>query len=146
MSNLTLTEFADRVGELMPEISREFLRNQTVEFYKVKITLPQCVILDTLDKSGESNMSDLARNMNVTTAAMTGIADRLVRDGYVMRASDPDDRRVVKIKLTAKGNKVVRMLREHRREMTIKLLGVLSQSERECYLKILTRIKDGIKG
>jgi DNA-binding MarR family transcriptional regulator len=146
MSNLTLAELADRVGELMPEISREFLRNQTVEFYKSKITLPQCVILDTLNKNGESNMSDLARNMSVTTAAMTGIVDRLVRDGYVIRASDPDDRRVIKIRLTAKGDKVVRMLREHRREMTIKLLGVLSQPERESYLKILTRIKDGIRG
>jgi DNA-binding MarR family transcriptional regulator len=145
MSGLTLTQLADRVGELMPAISREFLRSQTMDFYKVKITLPQCVILGTLDKNEESNMSELAKGMNVTTAAMTGVIDRLVRDGYVTRENDPDDRRVIKVRLTAKGDKVAKMLHEHRRQMTMKLLGVLSEQEREDYLKILTRIKDGIK-
>jgi DNA-binding MarR family transcriptional regulator len=144
MANLTLTEFADKVGEIMPVISKEFLRNQTVDFYKVKITMPQCIILDSLDRTGESNMSDLARGMGVTTAAMTGIVDRLVRDGYVTRVSDPADRRVVKIKPTNKGERVVKTLRGHRRQMMIKLFGVLSQAEREEYLRILTRIKDGI--
>jgi DNA-binding MarR family transcriptional regulator len=144
MSNLTLTEFADKVGEIMPAISKEFLRNQTVDFYKVKITMPQCIILDSLDRTGESSMSDLAKSMGVTTAAMTGIVDRLVRDGYVTRVSDPGDRRVVKIKPTTKGERVVKTLREHRRRMMVKLFGVLSQTEREEYLRILTRIKDGI--
>jgi DNA-binding MarR family transcriptional regulator len=145
MSNLSLAEFADKIGDIMPAISKEFLRNQTVEFYKAKITLPQCVILDILDKSGESNMSDLAKNINVTTAAITGLVDRLVRDNYVIRFSDPDDRRVIKIKPTAKGEKVVKALRKHRREVVIKLFGVLSAREREEYLRLLTRIKDGIK-
>jgi len=144
MSSLTITEFADKVGDIMPAISREFLRNQTVDFYKVKITLPQCVILDMLDRSGGSNMSDLARHMDVTTAAMTGIVDRMVRDGYVARSSDPDDRRVINIKLTVKGVRVARMIHAHRQQMTIKLFGVLSQAEREEYLRLLTRIKDSI--
>jgi DNA-binding MarR family transcriptional regulator len=106
--------------------------------------MPQCIILDSLDRTGESSMSDLAKSMGVTTAAMTGIVDRLVRDGYVTRVSDPDDRRVVKIKLTTKGERVVKTLHEHRRQMMVKLFGVLSQTEREDYLRILTRIKDGI--
>jgi DNA-binding MarR family transcriptional regulator len=145
MSGLTTSEFADRVGEIMPAISREFLRNQTVEFYKVKITLPQCVILEILDKNGESNMSDLAKSLNVTTAATTGLVDRLVRDGYVMRIDDPYDRRVVKIKLTAKGNKVTKTIHSHKRDMIIKLFGALSPDEREEYLRLLTRISEGIK-
>lgn len=145
MSGLTLTEFADRVGEIMPVISREFLKHQTEEFYKLKITLPQCVILDVLNKNGELNMSDLAKNMKVTTAAMTGIVDRLVREGYVSRVDDPNDRRVIKIKLTAKGNKIAAAAHDHKRNMMIKLFGILSEGEREEYLKILTRISKGIK-
>lgn len=146
MSNLTLTEFADRVGDIMPAISKEFLRNQAVEFYKSKVTFPQCFILETLSKNRELKMSELAKQMDVTTAAMTGLIDRLVRDGYVSRAHDPDDRRVINITLTAKGEKVVKMIQDHKREATVRLFGVLSAEDREEYLRLLTRIKDGIKG
>ena len=146
MHSLTLNEFADRVGALMPVISREFLKHQTPEFYRLKITMPQCIILEILNRAGELNMSGLARGMSVSTPAMTGIVTRLVRDGYVERVSDSDDRRVIKIKLTAKGRKTVDTLHAHRRRMIIKLFGVISQSEREEYLKILTRIRDSIKG
>lgn len=146
MSNITISEFADKVGDIMPALSREFLKNQTIEFYKVKLTLPQCFMLDMLDKSGNSSMSDLAKCMGVTTAAMTGVVDRLVRDGYVVRSSDPADRRVINIQLTSKGNKAVEMIHAHRRETLIKLFDVLSSSEREEYLRLLGKIKDGIKG
>lgn len=146
MNTLSLDMFVDKVGEIMPSLSREFLKNQTIDFYKVKLTFPQCFMLDMLDRSGELNMTDLAKSMNVTTAAMTGVADRLVRDSYVVRASDPKDRRVIKIRLTVKGKKAVRMIHEHRRQMLLKLFGVLSVSERKEYLRLLTKIKEGVKG
>ncbi len=146
MGSLTLTDFADKIGDIMSAFSREFLRNQTIEYYKVKLTLPQCVILDMLAKNGELNMSDLSKSMGVTTAAMTGIVERLVRDGHVVRISDPADRRVIKIRLTAKGNKSVKMIHSHRRQMVIKLFSVLSLIERDEYLRLLSKIRDGIKG
>lgn len=146
MNSITAAEFADRVGESMVAISREFMKQQTGEFYKVKITLPQLAILDLLNRSGELSMSDMARFMNVTTAAMTGIIDRLVRDSYVMRIPTPDDRRIIKIKLTAKGGSAAKNILEQRRRLITKIFGVLSRDEREEYLKILTRIQDGLKG
>jgi len=146
VKSLTAAEFADKVGESMAAISREFMKQQSGEFYKVKITLPQLAILDLLNRLGELSMSDMARFMNVTTAAMTGIIDRLVRDGYCMRIPDPDDRRVIKIKLTAKGSSAAKNILEQRRRLITKIFGVLSRDEREEYLKILTRIQDGLKG
>lgn len=144
MRSHSLAEFADRVGELMPVISREFLRHQSGDFYKIKITLPQFVVLDTLNRYGESRMSDLARYMNVTTAAITGIADRLVRDGYIVRTYDAKDRRIVKVKLTGKGIGAIEKSIEHRKKMMMDMFGVISQREREEYLKILTHIHDHI--
>jgi DNA-binding MarR family transcriptional regulator len=146
MSALSAIELADRVGEIMPAISREFLKHSSGEFYKMKVTMPQCIILDVLDKTGGMKMKDLAGYMSVTTAAMTGIVDRLVREGYASRKNDPDDRRVINVKLTPKGAHTAKNANEHKRKAMIKLLGVLSQGEREDYLRILTRIKDGIKG
>lgn len=142
---LTQDEFVDKVSEDMVAISRDFVRRRAGEFYKVKITLPQMAILEQLQRSGELNMSDMARFINVTTAAMTGVITRLVRDGYVARASQPGDRRVIKIKLTAKGEKIMKSVIEQRRQLFKRMFGTLSDREREDYLKILSRIREGLK-
>ena len=145
MSNLSLSEFSDQVVEIMPVISREFYRKQIGEFYKMKITMPQFVVLEILHREGQSRMTDLARLINVTTAAMTGIVDRLVRDGYLERSSDPDDRRIIKVDLTAKGSKAVKNIIDQRKQIFSKIFGVLSQEDREEYLKILVNVRDRLK-
>ena len=86
----------------------------------------------------------MANFLKVTTAAMTGIVDRLARDGYVARSSDPSDRRVVRIKLTSKGSSAVKDITDKRRQMMIKIFGTISEKERQDYLKILVKIKDNI--
>ena len=145
MSNLSLSEFSDQLVEIMPFIAREFYKKQTSEFYKMKITLPQFVVLEILHREGQSRMTDLARSINVSTAAMTGIVDRLVRDGYVERASDPDDRRIIKIGLTAKGGSAVKNIIDQRKQIFSRIFGVLSQEDREEYLKILLSVRDRLK-
>lgn len=144
MTGLTLNVFADRVSENLVSISKEFMRHRPGDFYKMKVTLPQLAILELLYRSNELNMSDMARFMNVTTAAMTGIVDRLVRDGYVIRTAVPNDRRVIKIKLMAKGNKIAKDVIEQRRHLITKIFGTLSHIEREEYLNLLTRIREGL--
>ena len=145
MPHLSLSEFSDQVVEIMPVISREFYKKQTSEFYKMKITMPQFVVLEILHREGQSRMTDLARLINVSTAAMTGIVDRLVRDGYVARASDPDDRRIIKVGLTAKGSRAVKNIIDQRKQVFSSIFGVLSQEDREEYLKILISVRDRLK-
>ena len=144
MVGLTVTEFADRVSNDMAAISKEFMRQQAGEFYKVKVTLPQLAILELLYRNGELKMSDMARSLNVTTAAMTGIVDRLFRDGYVTRITVPDDRRVIKIKLTPKGSEVTKNTIKQKRCLVTRIFSTLSHTEREEYVKILTRIREGL--
>jgi DNA-binding MarR family transcriptional regulator len=144
MSHIPLSEFADKVNELMPAIAREFMRQQPPAFHKMRLTLPQFVILDYLSREGESKMSDLARAMNVSTAAMTGLIDRLVRERYVLRHSDPKDRRIVNIALTEKGQKIIKYMVQQKRQMIINVFGRISEAERNQYIKILTHIKEHI--
>lgn len=140
MSPISLTEFADRINELMPEMIREFTKRQTNELFKGTITLPQFLILTLLYKKEESRMTDVAHFLNVTTAAATGLVDRLVKYDYVRRVYEPKDRRIIKIKLTAKGTELVKKICEQRRQMIMEIFGKISQPEREDYLKILTRM------
>lgn len=141
MSDISLAEFADRIEEMMPIIARESMKQDPGEFYKLKLTMPQFVILCFLSRQGEVKMSDIAQHTNVTTAAMTGIVGRLVRDGYVIRVSDPKDRRIIRIRLTTKGSRLVDKITQHRRHTIMNIFGKISQKERQDYLKILEHIK-----
>ena len=145
MPQLSLSVFADRVSELMPYIMKEFMKSQAAEFYKLKMTMPQFFVLEFLGRLGECTMGGLAKHLNVTTAAMTGVVERLVRDGYVLRSSDPKDRRIVRIRPTAKGSRVVRDMIQKRKEISIRIFGMISQEEREQYLSILTHLKEHLQ-
>ena len=142
MSDLTLSEFADRIEEVVPAVMKGFAKMQTNELFKGKITLPQFFILSHLCKQGESKMSELADVMDVTTAAVTGIVDRLVRYGYIMRFYDPKDRRVINIKLTAKGSNMVQKINRQRKQITSEVFGRISKEERNNYLSIMLHIRD----
>jgi len=55
--------------------------------------------LNILSFSGEMTAGELARETGLTTASITGVADRLEDAGYVRRERDPRDRRRVVIRL-----------------------------------------------
>jgi DNA-binding MarR family transcriptional regulator len=141
---LSLPEFADRLNEILPAIMRKFFNRQTNEFFKGKITLPQYIVLEFLKRQEEAKMTDIAAFLGVTTAAATGIIDRLVKCGYVTRMHQPGDRRVVKIRLTAKGTEVVKKILQEKRQMIMEMFGALSQAERDEYIRILMRIQESM--
>jgi DNA-binding MarR family transcriptional regulator len=142
MSKVSLSEFADKINEILPQIIREFIRRQTNELSKGRLTLPQFLILSFLNERKESKMTDLARFMRVSTAAMTGIVNRLVEAGYAVRIFDPHDRRIIKINLTAKGEVLVRNIGKERRRMIMNVFSKVSENDRTDYLRIITRIKE----
>jgi len=142
---LPLSEFADRVNSAMAVVMREFASRHVGDLFKNRLTLPQFFILNFLDYHGQAKMKDLAEYGHVTTAAMTGIIERLVRDGYVRRAPEPGDRRIVKVSLTAKGQAISRKINEQRRQMVMRIFGKLPEADRLEYLRILTQVKDLLK-
>jgi len=142
MSVISLNDFADKMGEIMPVMMKEFSKCMTTELHRGKVTLPQIMILHFLDIEQEAKMKDLARFMGVTMAAMTGIIDRLVKSGHCARIYDAQDRRVIKIKLTAKGDNLIKSINEGKRQMILKIFGEISESDRQDYLRILLQIKE----
>lgn len=68
------------------------------------LTFPQWLVLVNVE-SGKQTVSDLAQVCEVTPANITGIVDRLERDGLVTRARSEQDRRVVFVALTPGGRR-----------------------------------------
>jgi len=139
---LSLGDFADQLNMIMPVLLKEFVRRNTNELFKGKVTLPQLLVLQFLHENPDARMTDAAQFMKVSTAALTGLADRLVKSGYIARSFDSGDRRIIRVNLTPKGRELVRKIKEQRRQMVIDVFGKISEQEREDYLRILNRIRD----
>ena len=86
-----------------------------------------------LAEIGET-MGRLSERLGVRQNALTQAADRLVKHSLAERLSDPTDRRVVRLRLTATGNDWVRQRRERRHEHLGALWGELDELERREFL------------
>lgn len=142
MPGVTLNQFADKMGEIMPVLMKNFGKCMAGHLQKEKITLPQMMVLHFLETEGLAKMKDLANFMGVKLPAMTGVIERLVRDGYCLRAYDAGDRRIINIKLTPKGEDLVGRINAHKRQALIKVFGRISEADRQDYLRILLQIKE----
>ena len=80
------------------------------EISDLKLTVPQFFTLSTLESlGGTASMGDLARSTYQVSATMTGIIDRLVRDGLVERRRAETDRRSVVVAIAPAGQELVDM-------------------------------------
>ena len=141
-----LREFGEKISFLIPHIAREVIAKEMAVLGMGEITFPQMIVLDFLREKGICKMKDLAENFSVTTSAVTGLVDRMVKADMISREADPDDRRVINVKLTENGKETIGRIAKKRLDMIMNVFGKLEQSEREAYVKILEKVYAIAKG
>jgi len=93
---LELQEKLERLEEVLrPIIPKDWMA--------IDLTMPQLKVMLTLFREGPTRMSEIASSLGVTLATSTGVVDRLVKRGLVVRESFPGDRRVVVCRLSEDG-------------------------------------------
>jgi DNA-binding MarR family transcriptional regulator len=93
---------------------------------------------------GLPKMSDLAGRGHVTLGTMTVMINKLVKKGFVRRIRDDDDRRVVRVGLTASGRKADRAHAKLHQDVIEGILGVLSEEEQEQLANLITKITSSL--
>ena len=78
------------------------------------INAMQARILVRLFEEGPQKASAIADKLQITAGAVTGIADKLIDLQYLERERDVEDRRVVYLVLTEKGQQLVERLKVRR--------------------------------
>ncbi|MFH1279406.1 MAG: MarR family transcriptional regulator [Candidatus Eisenbacteria bacterium] len=69
------------------------------------LTQPQFLVLTQIAEEEGIPLTRIGENMLVTGGNITGIIDRLEREGLVKRKRDREDRRIIRAYFTAKGKK-----------------------------------------
>jgi len=72
------------------------------------ITGPQLWVLKTIYENGSLSLGELSKRMYLNPSTISGVVDRLEKRRYVLRDRSEKDRRVVKVQLTPKGNRLAK--------------------------------------
>ncbi len=91
-------------------------------------------------------MSQIARKLGVCMSTTTGLIDRMVEKDLANRERNPGDRRVVKVKLTEKGNKIAGELKKQSEKWVEMLLSLLTLEEQDNFILILEKLSKIING
>jgi DNA-binding MarR family transcriptional regulator len=137
-----MREDAEKLADIFTVLQRCFLSNLSRELSRGHVSFPQYFLLGYLGQQKSLSMSEIAARMSHTTAAATGLVDRLVKPGYVRRRSARDDRRKILVQVTKKGAGLVERIHEDMVGNLIKLMGQLTPGEQRAWVKIYEKIFD----
>jgi len=138
--------FDDEVEALVTRIGRlqRFLKS-TVQTAVAEVgiqdfeyeTLHSLMIRDT---PGTASPTDLAEDLGVSGAGMTGRLDGLEKAGWVQRTHSPDDRRRVVVEITREGADIWRRAMALRGAQEEELASVLNDRERVQLNRLLKKL------
>jgi DNA-binding MarR family transcriptional regulator len=103
---------AGKLADFIMFTQRSFLLNLSRELNKGNVSFAQFFLLGYLANENFLTMTDISKKMGHSTAAATGLVDRLEKLGYVQRLHASEDRRKVMVQITRKGIDLVDRIRE----------------------------------
>jgi DNA-binding MarR family transcriptional regulator len=92
---------------------RSCILNLSSELNRGNISFPQFFLLTYLSSEDYLTMSAIAKKMGHSTAAATGLVDRLEKLGFVERVHAAEDRRKIMVRITTSGSEIVSTMRQH---------------------------------
>ncbi len=120
---------ADRLADFVLFTQRGCILNLSKELIRGKLSYPQFFLLTYLSSEDYLTMSDIAAKMGHSTAAATGLVDRIEKLGYVERVHASEDRRKIMVRIIRKG---VEFVSHIRKEIATDLAGILSSMDEEA--------------
>jgi DNA-binding MarR family transcriptional regulator len=109
------------------------------------LTGPQITVVKMLEGLGELSLSALSARMSAKNSTVTGIVDRMERDGWVVRERSTEDRRVVLLRLTDAGRRLAREVPVTSMEIFANALRSLNATERDQLRRLLRKLTDRVQ-
>ena len=106
----------------------------------IRVTPAQSVILFLLKRKDGRTMSELGGALAIENATITGLVDRLERDGFVRRNRSASDRRATNVAITAEGEAEADRARAAVKRVNESIKAGFSPAEVEAFRRILLKI------
>lgn len=139
-SNDELRDQCEKLADIFAILQRCFLLKLSHELARGNVSFPQYFLLGFLAQAQSLTMSEIASKMSHTTAAATGMVDRLENLGYVVRARSAEDRRKISVQITPAGLELVARIRSDMVSNLMQMMKSLLPEEQKMWLQIYTKI------
>jgi DNA-binding MarR family transcriptional regulator len=139
----------DDLGEQSATVTKLFFStlvrlrlSSVLERHAIKLTASQMTLLYAIYEAPERRLSAgrLAEELGVSAPAITGLADKLHREGFLTKLPNPEDRRVVILALTESGKAAVEEMLAAFDELFLPLLFEMSPDSRRSLLRGMAHI------
>ena len=131
---------AERLYHVFAELVRAYQFRDREGITCHGLSVSQCYALDTLVDNGSTTMGDLARHLHLEISSMTRIVDSLVSKGWAMRATDDNDRRVCRVRISRKGQTLVSGIRSDLIEEHKHILREIPAGSREAVIAAISHL------
>ena len=122
-------DIIEELVELQRRIDRDRRQYELDAWMSLNLGIGQLKTLFFISNRGATTTGKLATALKVTPTNVTGIIDRLLEKELITRTGDPDDRRVLVLRTTPKGDELVAELRQKRRERMTEVFNLLNDEE-----------------
>jgi DNA-binding MarR family transcriptional regulator len=131
----------ERFAALVSEVARAVTRRRSSDACCGDLTLEQFETLQAVAAGDESTIGSLSAALDVDLSTMSRNASVLERNGYLRRARDADDGRIVLVRLTTKGRSALTTLRCGERDVLGEVFERLGRDERPQVVKALETLR-----
>ena len=97
-------------------------------------------VLWAVSEGSDPSQRDLSRALGLPPSRMVGLLDGLQEDGLIERVSDPGDRRLHRVRLTAHGRRTVVRLQTEASALDGSIIADLSQGDQDRLRELLARV------
>lgn len=104
-------------------------KDESEAWLELNLTIAQLKSLIFIRSEGMTNFKTLAAVMKVTPPDVTRVIDRLVEQGLVTREENPENRRMQMLRVTDKGDTLLKGLRERGPHRMLGILKLLSMED-----------------
>ncbi len=131
----------ERVSQTATRIMERVERLIALEPAESHLNLRQVRLLKFLFRRGATPVSSLAEALRAPLSSTSELVAGLVREGYVEKVRDPEDRRVVLVRLTGKGFDEVGRRLLHQQEAFRRILALLEPTARLRFADALSELE-----
>jgi len=141
-SDQSRQETLDAVLAELNQISFRDFQGALKRFHEGTLSLVHLNLLMLLRFNGPLTMSRLAEMLDVSVASATGIVDRMEKKGVIERRRSDEDRRVVQVYVTEKGEQVFTQMQAERQANMMKMISKITDSDLKALLKGLRAVRE----
>jgi DNA-binding MarR family transcriptional regulator len=131
---------AERLAYILTTLQRGFILTLSKELGQGNVSFPQYCLLGFLAQQPHLTMTEIAQRMGHTTAAATGLVDRLEKLGHVRRLHAKEDRRKILVQITESGSALVAQVRDDMVGTILKIMDQLEPAEQKAWLQIYEKV------